>query len=61
MSKRLLEYESDTSLPPEIIRYFHDYENWIHEYRYEPDKLIIGLGDLRTKIIRWFFANEVAE
>ncbi|MDR2923478.1 MAG: hypothetical protein LBU85_09085 [Treponema sp.] len=54
MMKRLLEYESDTVLPPEIKQYFDYFDEWIRECRYDPDKMFIGLGDLRSKIMYWF-------
>jgi len=56
-----IEYESSTVLPQEIVKYFEEHEKWVTNYRYESDKLFIGVGELRKKIMVWFMDHQVKE
>jgi hypothetical protein len=56
--KHIIEYESDTILPKEMIEKFHKAINDIVDIRHEPDKIDCVVHRLKGDMIRWLADNK---
>jgi hypothetical protein len=57
--KRRIDYESKIVLPDEIVKFFREVEKNISDNKYEPDKIILHLGQLKYKCTVWFSDHEI--
>ena len=62
MSKRVLEYESETVLPDSFEQIIAKYERLVMADKYEPDKQFLHFSSMRREIILYFanFSKEHA-
>ena len=63
MSKRILEYESETVLPDSLKKIIEECEHRIMRDKHEPDKQFLHLSNMQYEFVKFFanFSKEVKE
>ena len=54
MSKRILEYESETVMPDSLEQIIAKYERLVMADKYEPDKQFLHFSSMRHEMILYF-------
>jgi len=52
--EKIIKYNSDTKLPPEINDAFNTMMHRVFESKYEEDKIFINMEHFKGYLIRWF-------